>query len=230
MSISPPSRAFAFVLFDLDQTLCDRRTATRTLAERLYETDAAHPERIGPEHAVEEFLRLDKNGYEPDKLQLFRALEESWGGLKRTPEQLAEWLGNAPRTWYSEDPEVVFFLRSLTDVGTTWGIVTNGSTTQFDKARRIGVLDGSACFVVSEIVGVAKPYPGIFKIALNEIGASQPSDVLFVGDNPTADIEGAKKTGMPTAWIRDGRSWPDDIQSPDYTLDSVIECGPLLGI
>ena len=46
---------------------------------------------------------------------------------------------------------------------------------------------------------------------------------MFVGDNPRADIDGAKRFGMKTAWVRRGRQFPDDLQPPDYTVDHVSE-------
>ncbi len=213
-----------FALFDLDQTLVDRQAATRTLAGQLFDSDALNQESLDRTAAIDEFLRLDKNGYEPDKIRLFTELEKVWGGLERSPTDLAEWLKYAPRTWYSPDKEIRTFLRGLSARNLPWGIVTNGSSTQYDKARRIGVLDGASCFIVSEEVGVAKPAQRIFNIALHELGAPNPQNVLFVGDNPVADIAGAKSVGMETAWIHNGISWPAEINAPDHTFDSVLEC------
>jgi HAD superfamily hydrolase (TIGR01509 family) len=216
-----------YVLFDLDQTLVDRQTATRVLAGQLFDSDALHRTSLDRNVAIDDFLRLDNNGYEPDKLRLFTELEKVWGGLKHTPAELAEWLRSTPRTWYSPDPEVRALLDNLSAKDLTWGIVTNGPPTQNDKAQRIGVLEGSSCFIISEEVGVAKPDPVIFNIALRELGAPDPKTVLFVGDNPIADIAGAKAVGMETAWVRNGSSWPIEISQPDHTFDSVLECTQL---
>ena len=220
---------FKYVLFDLDQTLCDRGEATRTLAGRLFDSEATYPESINRITAIDEFIRLDKNGYQSDKIELFTELEISWGGLRRTPANLAEWLATAPRDWYSPDPEIVSFVRNLTERGVTWGIVTNGSAVQRDKGTRLGVIEDASCFVISEVVGFAKPDPAIFALALQEIGNPAPSDVLFVGDNPVADIEGSKAAGMATAWIQNETEWPTGFELPDHILKSVLECDNLLG-
>lgn len=220
---------FSFVLFDLDQTLCDRRVATCKLAEMLYHSDASHPKKISLNAAVREFLRLDKNGYEPNKLRLFQELEKSWGGLNRSPQELADWLKVAPRTWYKPDPKITEFIAGIMRREVRWGIVTNGTQTQFDKARRVGAFDGNSCFIVSEVVGFEKPEPDIFEMALQQLAPPSSDNVLFVGDNPVADIDGARKAGMHTAWVRDGQQWPKNLQSPDYTIDSVIECDVMLG-
>ncbi len=44
-------------------------------------------------------------------------------------------------------------------------------------------------------VGVRKPQPKIFEVALDHLGL-QPEDVLFIGDSPAADIHGARRVGM----------------------------------
>lgn len=216
-----------YALFDLDQTLVDRRSATRVLAETLLLSDAVEKDSLNQEWAIDEFLRLDKNGYQPDKVRMFTDLEKSWRGLKRSPEELSKWLRQAPRTWYQPDDQVVALLRDLSERKITWGIVTNGPPTQSDKAARIGVLQGATCFVVSEIVGVAKPDPEIFEIALRGLGAPAPEEVLFIGDNPHADISGSKAIGMKTAWLHHGNSWPNDLPQPDHIIDSVLDCAQL---
>ena len=220
---------FKYGLFDLDQTLGDRGKATRVLAGQLYDSDATHPESINRDAAIDEFIRFDKNGYEPDKVALFIALQKSWGGLRRSPEELAHWLSVAPRTWYEPDPLVISFLKSLNDSNVTWGIVTNGSAVQTDKAERLGLLEGCSCLVISEVVGIAKPDPEIFKIALKQLGSPSPEEVLFIGDNPIADIAGSRALGMSTAWIKHDQIWPPDLEPPDYVFGSVLECGELFG-
>ena len=46
---------------------------------------------------------------------------------------------------------------------------------------------------------------------------------MFVGDNPEADIDGAKRFGMKAAWVRRGRQYPAGLQPPDHVLDHVME-------
>lgn len=75
----------------------------------------------------------------------------------------------------------------------------------------------------STLVGVKKPDPRIFQIALDRIG-SYPSETIVVGDSYERDIEPAKKLGCKTIWI-DGKSWtrPKDTFSADYIVSSVRE-------
>ena len=76
---------------------------------------------------------------------------------------------------------------------------------------------------MSEEVGYRKPDPRIFRDAFDLTGLTSPDQVLFVGDNPQADIEGAKRFGMQTAWVRRGRQFPNDLQPPDHVIDHVSE-------
>ena len=82
--------------------------------------------------------------------------------------------------------------------------------------------------MVSEEVGAAKPAPEIFRHALEAI-AADPAGTLFVGDNPDADIVGAKRLGMPAAWVHLGRDWELDEPRPDYVIGSVWELGAVFG-
>lgn len=52
----------------------------------------------------------------------------------------------------------------------------------------------------STVFGVAKPDPRIFEAALSELCVA-PSEAIYVGDSYKADMIGAKKVGMWTAWM-----------------------------
>ena len=77
-------------------------------------------------------------------------------------------------------------------------------------------------YVISEDAGAWKPERAIFEQALSLIDAD-PTTTIFVGDNPEADILGAKGLGMRTAWMHLSRQWPHAGQEPDFALDNVWE-------
>jgi HAD superfamily hydrolase (TIGR01549 family) len=52
----------------------------------------------------------------------------------------------------------------------------------------------------STAVGLAKPDPGVFTLALAAAGAS-PSETLYVGDSMRQDILPARAAGLRTAWL-----------------------------
>ena len=127
------------------------------------------------------------------------------------------------------DPEVTSLLTDLNDRQVPWGIVTNGpSGMQRHKCQALGLDQIAPFIIVSEEVGYAKPDPRIFRDALDATGLGRPERVMFVGDNPRTDIDGARRAGMKTAWVRRGQQFPADLYPPDYVIDSVLEIQRLL--
>lgn len=83
--------------------------------------------------------------------------------------------------------------------------------------ERLGIADAFDAVVVSGEVGWSKPHPEIFALALAALDAD-PGRTVFVGDNPVADMEGAKVAGMWTAWYSVGRS-PRPPAAADFAFD-----------
>jgi putative hydrolase of the HAD superfamily len=65
-------------------------------------------------------------------------------------------------------------------------------------------LSGFDAIVTSSIIGARKPHPAMFATVAKELGAT-PEEIIFVGDNWSADIVGALRAGMSPMWIRNGR-------------------------
>jgi putative hydrolase of the HAD superfamily len=111
-----------------------------------------------------------------------------------------------------EHPDVPAVLREL---GARYrlGIVSNypfGPVVS-GSLERMGVADVFEAVIVSGEIGWSKPHPEIFRQALAAMDAD-PARTLFVGDNPIADMQGAKRAGLATAWYAPGRAAavPDD--------------------
>lgn len=102
------------------------------------------------------------------------------------------------------------------------GLVTNGpSWSQRPKIKRFDLGSYMHAIIVSEEVGVAKPDPQIFHIALNAL-AVVPGEALFVGDSPENDLRGAAQAGMPAIWVnRHGATLPADIPQPLAVVDGL---------
>ncbi len=57
-------------------------------------------------------------------------------------------------------------------------------------------------------VGTEKPHPLMFHKMLEHTGL-KPSQVVHIGDNPVADIEGAHNSGVWSIWVNlKGETWP----------------------
>lgn len=75
--------------------------------------------------------------------------------------------------------------------------------------------------VVSATVNKRKPSPEIFQEALTDLGVEK-EEVVFVGDTPEADIEGAKSFGMKTIYL-ERREQNMGKVSPDQVVKSLAE-------
>ena len=120
-------------------------------------------------------------------------------------------------------PEVMPALKSLREDYVLIAL-TNGNA-NLDK---IGI---SALFdhVVTAIsAGSAKPDKRIFDVAVGVSGFSA-RETLHVGDDPRADVDGARRAGMRTAWVnRHATNWPAKFDSPDAEVRQIDELLPLL--
>lgn len=84
----------------------------------------------------------------------------------------------------------------------------------------------------SEAAQSCKPHRRFFEVALDYSSLAAP-DVLFVGDSPEHDVEGANAVGMRTALIVDG-GMPPPLQTgraraaPDHTIENLSELKRIL--
>jgi 2-haloalkanoic acid dehalogenase type II len=77
--------------------------------------------------------------------------------------------------------------------------------------------------------GMLKPDPRIFTMLLDSAGV-QASQALHVGDDPQADVEGARRAGIRPVWLnRHGADWPDSLPVPEHAVGSLAELVTLLG-
>ncbi len=190
------------VLFDLDKTLADWPPFLQHIGLILRNAGEDTPPQ--PE---------DQGGTFPRGFQWF----ETW--MRRT---------QAPG--YKPEQRVLDALAKLADAGIPWGIVTNGTKWQHVKLVNMGIQPEPECLVISKEFGHKKPESEIFTEALRRLGGPQPSETLFVGDNPRMDIHGAGNAGLVTAWMHRGRTWKWGLPEPDFTIDHVDEVPEILGL
>ena len=212
----------AGLLFDLDNTLLDRRAAFFRVAQAFYDEHLSVAASATRQDAVAMMICLDEDGYSNREAMLRRWLTE-WPDTGLTMGPLTEWYRLTMEQRVKPDTAVNEFLAQLNDRGLPWGIVTNGRTSQRDKCRAAGLEQLAPFIIVSEEAGYEKPDPRIFRDALEATGLSDPRRAMFVGDNPEADIDGAKRFGMKAAWIRRSRPYPDGLQPPDHVIDRATD-------
>ncbi|ALS99890.1 pyrimidine 5'-nucleotidase [Lacimicrobium alkaliphilum] len=111
----------------------------------------------------------------------------------------------------------------------TLGIITNGFT-QMQQPR----LDNNKVshhfehLVISEQVGVAKPHPDIFEHTFKLLGNPPKDNILMVGDNPHADVQGGINAGIHTCWLNHhGQARPEGI-TPHHEVQDLHQLRALL--
>jgi len=89
------------------------------------------------------------------------------------------------------------------------GLVTNGpADIQRLKLEGSGLAPFFEAVVISGEVGIGKPDPDVFALALSQLGARAESAVM-VGDSWERDVVGALDAGMSAVWISGGRPVPE---------------------
>jgi HAD superfamily hydrolase (TIGR01509 family) len=111
------------------------------------------------------------------------------------------------------------------------GILSRNSRISILEAMKNFPACGPAHFDViltRESPGRPKPHPDGVLDAARRFGVT-PEEVLMVGDY-VFDIEAGRAAGAPTALLTNGRAAPPIQPAPDFTVSSLRELRPLLGL
>ena len=96
--------------------------------------------------------------------------------------------------------EVLLYLK---EKGYRLSVVSNfdHAPTVLELLGKFGIAHFFEQVVISEDVGWRKPHRKVFESALASLGES-PSDAIFIGDNPEADIMGSSDCGIDSVWVK----------------------------
>jgi putative hydrolase of the HAD superfamily len=104
--------------------------------------------------------------------------------------------------WLREIPGCREGLQALADTGVRLGIVSNADGLIGERLRTLEILQVGPglgieveCVIDSGEVGVMKPDPRIFTIALDAMGI-EARRAWYVGDMPAIDVAGARRAGL----------------------------------
>jgi len=135
--------------------------------------------------------------------------------------------------WEQVTPWAEKGLAALIDAGFRLGVISNADGTVEQSLRRAGVCQvgegtGAAVEVVvdSTVVGVEKPDPAIFRIALDAMGLDA-RECAYVGDTVRYDVDGARAAGLHPIHI-DPYGYCADPDDHDH-VRSLVEVVDLLG-
>lgn len=97
--------------------------------------------------------------------------------------------------WRVMLPSTPRILRELRDRGLTLGVVSNADGRIATILRQCGIEQFFHVVIDSHLVGVEKPDPRIFHLALEQAQA-RPAQAIFVGDIYGIDVLGAERAGI----------------------------------
>ncbi len=211
---------FRAILFDLDNTLIDRQAAFR-----LYAIDFCHRRLHLPpleqEQAMHELIAADDWGYRPR--DEFCEWVSRWfpAAQLQAGEIWEDFCQHLPM-FVEPDSRVQQMLARLADRFQLIALTNGSGRNQQEKLRRARLDDYLQKAIVSGEVGFEKPHREIFEHALAIAGCSA-DEALVVGDDPQADIVGAKQAGLKACWVSLGRRYPAGMIQPDEVLFSVLD-------
>jgi len=230
------------IFFDMDDTVFDHSMTCRRALGRLRASESRL--RGQPLDSIwREYLRL-LDAVQPDifagRITVSEARSERFRRLARfcgsevSPSEAAE-LSRQYREFYQSLRRAVPGVRRVLERlqgRTVVGIVTNNEVPeQEEKLDFLGVRPLIDFMVVSQGVGVAKPDPGIFQIALERAG-TRPEETVMIGDSWASDVAGARNVGIRPVWFNRFHldrpdPWPvpqlDSFRPPSRAESAVLE-------
>jgi HAD superfamily hydrolase (TIGR01549 family) len=159
------------------------------------------------------------------------------GAPAPTPDLLAEAVRAYfaySETFYQPMPNAHETLRDLRAAGLRLGLISNAS----DAGNVQRLIDNAGLreyfdpILVSAAVGLRKPNPRIFELALDAWGLP-PASVVMVGDTLGADILGAQLAGLRHVWLSARADGPANRAhrgniTPEAEIQALAELLPLL--
>jgi putative hydrolase of the HAD superfamily len=240
------------VVFDLGHTLIDYYSAwelpEQRAIERSYQLAVANGCEAPEGKFQADLQKMLKEGHmrkekELVEIPLYRVLDTIFQrfGCDVTDELLVEGMD----TFYGMlkehrklVPGTVEMLEMVRDRGyaiglvsdVAWGLPSEYPQRDLDFFHLTDYFDD---MVFSTDVGLRKPHPKMFKIALANLGADAAGS-FFVGNSLQCDVKGALGVGMTAVLKRSDYFQPDDSIVPDATVDqwsdlaAILEEGDLL--
>jgi putative hydrolase of the HAD superfamily len=109
-------------------------------------------------------------------------------------------------------PEVPAVLGRLRQGGARLAVVSNWDVSLHDVLERTRLRGRVDAVVISAEVGIAKPDPAIFRVALERLGATAAA-AMHVGDSVEHDVAGARAAGLEAVLVaRNGAEAPDGMR------------------
>lgn len=226
------------LFFDVDDTLFDRERAQREIV-RLFVQEFPHIfSNVQLDTIVDAFLESDRTaisefnaGASGDVARITRS---------RTFLQLlglCEDYALSVTTYYQHTyPRINAAVRHAIPVVShlarkfRLGVISNGlPDVQYQKLETLGIKHLFDCIILSEEIGIRKPDSRIFWKAATLLNRL-PEECLYIGDEYSSDVMGAKNAGMKVCWYNPrGECVQQREVEPDFEIRSLDELLTVLG-
>ncbi len=192
------------LLFDFGNTLAflDYEALAEEFRRAMPTLDATALERaeyVGRQ-ALDEYVMSSTTPLDLDKA--YELYFRAWMAAAGIPPSRIDWcrerfmaLNQAESLWRIVRPGITEHLRQFREAGFRLGVVSNAMGNIQADAERYGLADYFDVIIDSQVVGVAKPDPRIFYIALERMRVA-PGQALFAGDLYSIDMVGAQASGI----------------------------------
>jgi len=187
------------VLFDLDETVLDRTVSLQKFVH-WQAREMLRGQIFDPVAFEQRFIQLDNNG-KVWKDRVYAQLIKEYSIENWTVSELLHSYELCFCAFCTTRPGIQSTLERLHTSKYPMAIVSNGkSPFQERNARSLPEHKYFDEIFVSDAVGIRKPDAKIFDLACETLGADIKRSV-FIGDNPIADMRGAKNAGMRTIHV-----------------------------
>lgn len=207
------------VLFDLDNTLIDYMKMKETASEEAINAMVDAGLKLSKEKALKKLFQYYKRFGIEDQTIFDKFITDVQGKLDY--KILAEGIiayRKIKGGYLKPYPHTISTLIKLKEKGLKLGIVSDAPRKQAFLRLAESKLTFFFDFVIAlEDTGKLKPHKMPFKKAI-KILKLKPTEILFVGDNPSRDIKGAKLAGMKTALAKYGQIYKEKGIKADYSL------------
>jgi FMN phosphatase YigB (HAD superfamily) len=108
-------------------------------------------------------------------------------------------------------------------LGIPVGILTNGWSELQERKIAYALGDFPGPVLVSDAIGAYKPSAQAFSALEKALGIA-PDGLWYVGDNPVADIAGARAYGLRAVWLnREGNEYPAGLAEPTAVIERLAQ-------
>jgi HAD superfamily hydrolase (TIGR01549 family) len=204
-----PIRDARWLFFDMGNTLVSEEASTACRIQRIAEAFSRH----GLSHSIDDIALRYREASEEFASRLGpTVIEKLTDDLELRTLIAAE----AP---YPREMEVPFdgAIDALRVLAPRYkiGIIANQSPGSEERLTRWGLMPFISICIASAEIGIEKPDPAIFDLALQEAGCTA-SDAVMIGDRLDNDIRPARLLGWKTVRVLQG---PGRFQVPRDSLD-----------